>query len=270
MKSLIYIIVLSLFLQAYCKDKDYYQDKRVKIEIISSKHTISKGDTVIFSVRFSLAKGWHIYWLNPGDAGEPTKISVFTNLPQQDSLTPLYPIPNYSSKAGIVTFDYHTKVDFPFKLYIPQDFANNTLTLAVKANWLICREGCIPGKANFSKKFVLGKRLPNPQWDTSLLNSISNLTFDTLFASIEFLEEYALLRVAPPSNLEFKSLFFFPLSEGIFKIEPKLTYTFREKYILINLPLIQYLWGDKSSISGILEFTLKNSTKKYFFVKCVY
>ena len=43
-------------------------------ELISQSDGVAPGQTVWLAVRQKIQKGWHTYWRNPGDAGQPTSI----------------------------------------------------------------------------------------------------------------------------------------------------------------------------------------------------
>ncbi|MGC8748995.1 MAG: hypothetical protein ACP5RR_09005 [Candidatus Kapaibacteriota bacterium] len=77
---LAFLFLILLPFQLISLKKESYKDKRIRIEILSSQPTISKGDTLVFAVKITLAKGWHIYWVNPGDAGEPTILEISSNV----------------------------------------------------------------------------------------------------------------------------------------------------------------------------------------------
>ncbi|NOX94645.1 MAG: hypothetical protein GXP04_05975 [Alphaproteobacteria bacterium] len=40
-------------------------------EIISEKTGFTPGETAWFAVRQELRENWHVFWVNPGDAGIP-------------------------------------------------------------------------------------------------------------------------------------------------------------------------------------------------------
>jgi thiol:disulfide interchange protein DsbD len=41
------------------------------VELISGHDSIQPGRNFQLGLKFQLEKGWHIYWTNPGDAGQP-------------------------------------------------------------------------------------------------------------------------------------------------------------------------------------------------------
>src|SRR5690349_20203345 len=45
-----------------------------KVSLVAENNSLRAGQAVMLGVLFDLEKGWHIYWVNPGDSGEPPKI----------------------------------------------------------------------------------------------------------------------------------------------------------------------------------------------------
>ena len=46
------------------------------LELIAENQWISIGHPFYLGLHFQLERGWHIYWVNPGDSGEPPQRNV--------------------------------------------------------------------------------------------------------------------------------------------------------------------------------------------------
>jgi thiol:disulfide interchange protein DsbD len=44
------------------------------LELIADKQWLASGGAIDAGLHFQLEKGWHIYWINPGDSGEPPRV----------------------------------------------------------------------------------------------------------------------------------------------------------------------------------------------------
>jgi thiol:disulfide interchange protein DsbD len=98
---------------------------------------------------FKLEPGWHIYWKNPGDAGEPPHIQW--KLPAGITAGPMqFPAPKRLSLGPLMDFGYEGEVLFPMDIKVPKTMPLGPVELHAKADWLVCREVCIPGKADLS------------------------------------------------------------------------------------------------------------------------
>jgi thiol:disulfide interchange protein DsbD len=97
---------------------------------------------------FKLEPGWHIYWKNAGDSGEPTHIQW--TLPKGISATPMqFPAPKRLPLGPLMDFGYENEVLFPFHFDVSEQISEaGPYTLKAKVDWLVCREVCIPGKAD--------------------------------------------------------------------------------------------------------------------------
>jgi thiol:disulfide interchange protein DsbD len=100
---------------------------------------------------FKLEPGWHIYWKNPGDAGEPPHIQW--TLPAGITAGPMqFPAPRRLPLGPLMDYGYENEVLFPLKLYVADSVKAGPVTLHAKVDWLVCRETCIPGKAELEVK----------------------------------------------------------------------------------------------------------------------
>jgi thiol:disulfide interchange protein DsbD len=95
---------------------------------------------------FKLEPGWHIYWENAGDSGEPPHIRWM--LPKGVSATPMqFPAPKRLPLGPLMDFGYENEVLFPLKLHLADGVKAGPVTLHAKVDWLVCQNVCIPGKA---------------------------------------------------------------------------------------------------------------------------
>jgi DsbC/DsbD-like thiol-disulfide interchange protein len=44
-------------------------------ELVSQAQGVAPGQTIHLALRQQIQDGWHTYWRNPGDSGEPTHIA---------------------------------------------------------------------------------------------------------------------------------------------------------------------------------------------------
>ena len=92
---------------------------------------------------FKLEPGWHVYWMNPGDAGEPPHIHW--TLPDGITAGPLqFPAPKRVPLGPLMDFGYEDEVLFPFQLHAAENAKPGPAVLHAKVDWLVCREVCIP------------------------------------------------------------------------------------------------------------------------------
>lgn len=118
-----------------------------KVSLIAENNSWQAGKTALIGVLFDLEKGWHIYWVNPGDSGEPPKIQW--QLPAGFQAKEIrWPTPVRLPTGTVVDYGYEGRVLLPVPLEVPANYqAGKPVTLSANIRYLICREVCIPAKA---------------------------------------------------------------------------------------------------------------------------
>jgi thiol:disulfide interchange protein/DsbC/DsbD-like thiol-disulfide interchange protein len=128
----------------------------VHVQLVVPDSTIeSRGQPTNAGLYFKLEPGWHVYWQNAGDSGEPPRIRW--TLPAGITAGPLqFPTPERLPLGPLMDFGYENEVLFPFTLTAAQDMKTGPVTLHAHVDWLVCREVCIPGKADLEITRVTG------------------------------------------------------------------------------------------------------------------
>jgi DsbC/DsbD-like thiol-disulfide interchange protein len=119
-----------------------------KIELMAEENGMAPRKPLWTGIKFQLDEGWHIYWQNAGDSGEPPKIewrlpAGFTAGATQ------WPQPVRLGAGSIVDYGYEgevllmTPIDGPAR---PEARAIPSISALVK--YVVCREICVPGKAD--------------------------------------------------------------------------------------------------------------------------
>src|SRR4029077_12199509 len=109
----------------------------VHVQLISPNAQFQLGVANNVGLYFKLEPGWHVYWKNPGDAGEPPHIKW--TLPQGITAGPLeYPIPKRLPLGPLMDCGYEDEVLFPFQVNVAAN-ASGPAVLHAKVDWLVCR-----------------------------------------------------------------------------------------------------------------------------------
>ena len=117
------------------------------IELVSEQLAFVPGTHAALGLRLRHAPQWHSYWTNPGDSGLPTRLAW--QLPAGWKAGDIeWPAPRRFEVGGLYNFGHDGEVLLPVSVEVPADErVGGTVTLAVEARWLVCRDECIPGKA---------------------------------------------------------------------------------------------------------------------------
>jgi thiol:disulfide interchange protein DsbD len=119
----------------------------VDASLISSRDAARPGESFPAGLKLKLRNGWHIYWRNPGDAGLSPGLNW--QLPRGWSAAPLdWPAPKRLEEPPLTNFGYNGTVILPLTLTAaPTSRAGTRASFRAKAEWLECRETCVPGTA---------------------------------------------------------------------------------------------------------------------------
>jgi thiol:disulfide interchange protein DsbD len=130
------------------------------LELIAEKQWIGAGHPFNVALHFQLEKGWHVYWVNPGDSGEPPRIQW--NLPAGIKAgTVEWPAPRRLGTTTIVDYGYEDAVTLIVSMHVDSSLAAKApAPIAAEVKVLVCREMCIPGKAQVSLALPVKPQVP--------------------------------------------------------------------------------------------------------------
>ena len=224
-----------------------------KLQLVSEAATIPANGPIWVGVLFQLDEGWHIYWQNPGDSGEPPKIEW--GLPTGWSAGAIrWPRPIVLGRGSIRDYGYEGQVLLMTALEPKRPFTA-PVEIGVAVRYLVCREICIPEKANLAlslpasnssnttaspwsglfkeTRAQLPKHLP-PDWKVSAADSGENfvLTFS--------------------GAADAKEMKFFPLDAGIIENAAPQTLTPAGKNLKLTLKKSDQLQKPASMLKGVI------------------
>ncbi|HEY9138787.1 MAG TPA: protein-disulfide reductase DsbD domain-containing protein, partial [Terriglobus sp.] len=133
--------------------------QHLTVEMISAGPQIAAGGTQTVAFVFSMEEGWHIYWKNAGFAGFPPKVKW--TVPDGITTGPLqFTGPDRLPLDTTVDYGYEDAVALPLTVEaakkVKADKSGN-VHLAAQVSWLVCKQVCIPGKADLGLDLKLAK-----------------------------------------------------------------------------------------------------------------
>jgi DsbC/DsbD-like thiol-disulfide interchange protein len=125
-------------------------ENHAKVELIAAENSLRPGRMLWAGVLFRLDSGWHIYWQNPGDSGEPPKIRWV--LPQGFQAGAVeWPRPIRLGSGSVIDYGYEGQVLLMAPLRIPAALDDSApATIGAEVKYIVCREICIPGEAQLT------------------------------------------------------------------------------------------------------------------------
>jgi DsbC/DsbD-like thiol-disulfide interchange protein len=147
--------MLSLCLATLAQAQDANRQNRAAVELVPSISHAKPGESFEVAVRFQIERGWHLYWLNPGDSGLPP--SVEWSLPEGVSVGPLrFPFPHrIQAGEGIESFGYEDELVLLADVRVSPD-VKGPIALRGKVSWLVCKDVCLAESAEASVDVPVG------------------------------------------------------------------------------------------------------------------
>lgn len=137
---------------------------QVTARLVSERLAAAPGTTAELLLVLDIRPGWHTYWRNPGDSGEPPRV-VWT-LPEGVTAGPLgFPAPELIPVGPLANYGYSGRALHPVTLGIPAHWPpGEPIRVRADANWLVCEEHCIPESAvlELSLPVAAGTADPDP------------------------------------------------------------------------------------------------------------
>ncbi len=131
-----------------------FQTPQVKATLLAeAPNGIEAGKTLWLGLEMVHQPEWHTYWRNPGDSGLPTVLQwklpeglVAGNL--------IWPVPRRIPIGPLANFGYEDTLLLVTPIQVSKSFkpqGNETsVQIDLHANWLICKQECIPQEGSFS------------------------------------------------------------------------------------------------------------------------
>jgi thiol:disulfide interchange protein/DsbC/DsbD-like thiol-disulfide interchange protein len=194
------------------------------VSLIAETKTIAPGQKLHVALVQKIQKGWHTYWVNPGDSGLPTTIDW--TLP--NGLTAgdiLWPTPKRIPFGPLMSYGYEDRVLLPVTVTVPQNLpTGGDIALTGHANWLVCSNVCVPEEADI--KLVLpaaaGPAAPDPANAADFAAAQAQIPADNPFtATATYDKDHISLHVATGDAGKLTDVGFFPLDEGVIDNDAK-------------------------------------------------
>jgi thiol:disulfide interchange protein DsbD len=113
-------------------------------------------------VRFIVDRGWHMYWMNPGDNGAPPTAKA--ELPEGWRLgAPIWPRPRVQRTDGETVYIHEGEWGWLLPVEGPQARATPDVPIELSLHWMACRTNCVVGKASVRVAPPAGTIAPAPE-----------------------------------------------------------------------------------------------------------
>jgi len=137
----------------------------LEVELVAQGE-MSPGSQNYVALIHRMEEGWHTYWRNSGDSGAPTQI-IWTLPPGWSVGNIVWAAPERIPFATLMNYGYSNEVVLPVRVTPPASArAGDRATLKAVADFLVCKDICVPEQAIVSLDVVIGGPTPaaDPKW----------------------------------------------------------------------------------------------------------
>jgi thiol:disulfide interchange protein len=225
--------------------------KHDTVSLVSQSDSVS-GDKIKLGLLFRLAKGWHIYWKDAGDAGVPPQLTL--TAPEHASAGAFeWPAPDWFLVNSIGDYVETGTVLVPFTVTLPQNVPATGVDLQAAVHWLVCDPTiCVPQQGRFTLHENAGPEMPSAQ---ATLFTAANATLPkpSPFESNITADGVLTVEGTGLGSRDVKAVHFFPDNpDAIVNAAPQ---SFEFLPNGFSLTLRRAKWNATTPLSGVLEIT---------------
>jgi thiol:disulfide interchange protein DsbD len=143
---------------------------KVESRLVAEVASIRPGEPFWIALHQRIAPGWHTYWRNPGDSGEP--VTLEWTLPPGVVVDDIaWPVPDRLPVGPVMSFGFSREVLLPMRVTPPADLRpGDRVALRAQASWLVCADICIPEESPVALALpvVAQTPAPDPRWGAAV------------------------------------------------------------------------------------------------------
>ena len=231
----------------------------VEAELVAARTAFVPGEPLTVALRLKIEDGWHTYWRNPGDSGLPTTLAW--TLPNGVAAGPIeWPAPHALPLGPLVNYGYEGEALHLVELTPSKGLTEGeTVVLKARADWLVCRELCIPEGADLTLTLPVSRSAASDrQWADKLAAARAALPrpLQGWQASAEAKgATIALKLVAASPGANPGELRFFPYASDQVEASGAQRIAREGDAHVLSLPVASTLSGKLDRIAGVLTAT---------------
>jgi thiol:disulfide interchange protein DsbD len=226
------------------------------------------GGSVWVALEEQIRPGWHTYWINPGDAGNPTTIDWTLPVGWKAGEI-VWPRPKRLPVGPLMDYGYEGRLWLLSEVSVPADArAGETVILKAHADWLVCKEVCIPEEQALEVPVKIGAGGIDLKLARDFAAARALLPTDSPWPLTYSAAPHFDLYVAAPALAAAhpKSAAFYPLDSGMVKGAAPQVMGFAKDGLVLRLTPGSKLAAAKA-LNGVLELTGSDGTVQALNVK---
>jgi DsbC/DsbD-like thiol-disulfide interchange protein len=192
----------------------------VTAALLSETRSIEPGKPFMVAIQLKMLSGWHVNWINPGDAGLAP--SVTWTLPDGfEAGEILWPYPARFDMPELAIFGYEGSVLLLCQITPPQHMGVGRQTLRAQVDWLACKGACVPGKSDVALTLTVDRESgdAHDDWAREIDEAKAKLPVRTdrwRFRAVIDDDRLEISAIAPKGEpVEVEGVSFFPFADGV-------------------------------------------------------
>lgn len=226
----------------------------IKVRLLSDVQSLAPDTTFYVGLELQPDEHWHVYWQNPGDSGMP--ISIHWTLPaniHEEKL--IWPLPAKIPFGDLTNYGYEGRVIVPVRMQSGSELKGIS-TIEAKANWLVCKDTCIPGSASFTLPLSTGKTAQQSEHSASVHEFVKQEAKPLTLMSGQIQENDTKLTLQLFAN---KPVFnsvnyirFFPINEALFQASADTELHWKNNFLTLSQEKSESFYKLPATIRGLL------------------
>lgn len=229
------------------------QDDHIEAELVAENLSFQPGADNWVALRLRPEAGWHVYWRNPGDSGLPTRLHW--QLPAGVTAGEMHwPLPHEHSLGDLTNYGYGEETLHLVPLSLSADVRGEPLKLLARAEWLVCADVCIPGKADLSLEVPVSPAAPqpHPDWRGAFAAARAALPQPATFPGRFHIEGGELRLAAGPLPGDSEQVAFFPYGGDLVNHAAPQRLAWEGRELRLAQPLSAYYVEAPQAVAGVI------------------
>ncbi|MGD8810525.1 MAG: protein-disulfide reductase DsbD family protein, partial [Gammaproteobacteria bacterium] len=230
----------------------------VTAQIVAEPGTLRPGKTLWVMLHLKIKDGWHTYWRNPGDSGQPPDIAW--TLPDGVTAGEIHwPYPDPLPYGPLLNYGYSHDAYHLVPIALSESWPEGKpVALNAKANWLACADICVPEGGSFALTLPTGDapKQTNAEIATLFREARERLPVDAGWrATLDAADDKVVLTVADDelAKARIQDATFFPFEWGL--IEPSAKQELATAGNGLSLTMTPGQTPDTEKLDGVLVLT---------------
>jgi thiol:disulfide interchange protein DsbD len=249
-------ITLMAALPLHAAESEFVDTGKVVASLVSSHDAAMPGEDITVALRTILDQGWHTYWRNPGDSGEP--VSLYWNKKGDWQVGEIvWPLPITLPTGPIINYGFEGAPLFPVKMTVPPNAKMGSVeTIGLEFYYLVCKDVCIPESGEASIDLLIGEPVKDVRWDALIRDAINTAPKPvSVTGGITKKGDTLEISLADLPEGNFENAYFFPFDQGILMHSQPQNVSVGTEGIRITVPA-DYKWNETlpESLKGVVSY----------------